>query len=119
MKKLTTLLAVTIGVAAIAPAATASAEPLVVTGQAPLTKIVSYADLDLSTATGRKVLGERVYRAATRLCDADVMRPLRVKQYHDQCRRQALSAAQPQIRDAIQWQHRRPDALAALTLVRR
>ena len=114
MKLLLTSAAVVMGLTGLA--APLSAEPVVVTGETRPSAVVSYADLNLATAGGREELDERVYRAATRLCDADVMRPLQIKRLHDQCRRETVESVQPLIRDAAQRPRTGTSVTAFLTL---
>jgi len=114
MKLLRTSAAVAMGLTGLA--APLSAEPVVVTGETLPSAVVSYADLNLATAGGREELDERVYRAATRLCDADVMRPLQIKRHHDQCRREAVASVQPLILDAVERRQIGTGATAYLTL---
>ncbi len=78
----------------------AQSNPLVVEGGVP-TAIVSYADLDLTSAAGRSTLDRRVDRAATGLCFEERRAPVAemIAQHH--CYSAAMSKARIDIQQAV------------------
>jgi UrcA family protein len=66
--------------------------------EAPPQAVVSYADLDLSRATGRAVLQHRIEAAANRVCLGEPSPvDLKATQIFRTCRQAAMSGAQTQL----------------------
>ena|ERR1700722_8679516 len=74
---------------------------------------VSYRDLDLASATGSRVLEERITVAARKVCAADDIRDLRAVAAEGACQREAVSNALADVHSA------HPGAQYALNLARR
>ena len=58
---------------------------------------VNYADLDLATAAGQRMLEGRVEAAARRVCGAPILPSLLAEQELRTCRQSIVSAARPQL----------------------
>lgn len=80
--------------------APAFAADLVVSG-APTARIV-YADLNLAGDSGRKALDRRVRSAAERLCGTPGTQTLKARLDTLDCRDEAIAAAEPQVRRAVE-----------------
>ena len=90
-----------VALAAMLAAASASAEaPVTIVGGQPSVR-VSYADLDLASAAGRKALEGRVQRAASRLCVDNGVRDLERRMGGRDCIARAVASAAPQIELAV------------------
>jgi UrcA family protein len=74
--------------------------PVVVEGGAP-TSVVSYADLDLTSAAGRSALDHRVVRAASDICIDNRRKPLLESMAERQCFSVAVSRARVDIEHAV------------------
>jgi UrcA family protein len=81
--------------------------------QAPETRIVALADLDLETAAGRNALDLRIARAAIDLCgaasDADLAGANDVRA----CRDRAIAEARSQVEERLATRRAAPVVLAA------
>jgi UrcA family protein len=64
---------------------------------APLTKVVSYGDLDLNTAEGARTLQSRIHGAANTVCAPLESRNLAQKSLWHACYNQAIASAAAQI----------------------
>lgn len=58
---------------------------------------VSYADLNLSSATGRDTLDRRIARTADRICGVEIGRDVKKQALAKQCAREARESARPAI----------------------
>jgi UrcA family protein len=58
---------------------------------------ISYADLDLSTASGRAALQARINVAVDQVCPRSDIRKLEMRQYEQACRSKALAGAEQQL----------------------
>ena len=96
MHKLTVALA---GIALIAGPAIAQ-DPVVVEGGAPTAR-VSYADLDLGSASGIATLNGRIHRAASRLCFEDGRTDIATRLNWTSCYKGALAQAKVQVDRAV------------------
>ena len=74
----------------------AAAQPIVVEAAVPSVS-VSYADLDLSSASGRQTLEGRVARAASSLCTESGRKSLDTAMWEHRCLSSALSKARTDI----------------------
>jgi UrcA family protein len=61
--------------------------------QAPPSEVVRFADLNLSTAAGARVLYHRIQAAATRVCQFDADVNPHFMEVHKSCYRQAVDEA--------------------------
>jgi UrcA family protein len=81
--------------------------------QAPETRIVALADLDLETAAGRNALDTRIARAAIELCgwasDGDLAGGNDIRA----CRDRAIAGAQAQVEQRLASHRAAPIVLAA------
>ena len=94
-------------------ATVAYAQPARVAGDAPRA-LVSYADLNLGSASGRAQLAYRVSAAATALCGpAPSIRDLGAAQAHRACLRETIASSTPTLDQAAALQTRSQDRLAA------
>jgi len=62
---------------------------------------VSYADLNLATGAGQRILGGRIKFAARVVCEFEDSRQLDVANATNLCRNDAIDRAQPQVEAAI------------------
>jgi UrcA family protein len=101
----------TVGVLVMSPDhASARGRPIVVTSSSEnlIVRRVSYADLNLASATGEKVLNRRVGSAVGSLCreaTGSDTRSLNVSISMIRCSDQAWTGARPQIERALQRAH--------------
>lgn len=84
----------------VAVPATAQPNPILVEGGVP-TASVSYADLDLSSPSGRARLEGRVARAASSLCAEDGRKPVEQETNERRCISTALAKARIDIDRAV------------------
>jgi UrcA family protein len=68
--------------------------------EAPPREVVRYADLNLSTAAGARVLYHRIQAAATRVCQYDAVVDLHFMDVQKTCYRQAVDEAVRQVDSA-------------------
>jgi len=97
----------TVGVLLISPDASARGRPIIVTAPAQdvVVRHVGYADLNLASATGEKILNRRVGSAVGDLCDEATggdNRSLHGTVNMMRCNSEAWTGARPQIARAIQ-----------------
>lgn len=90
-----------VALALVAPAAASSQAPLLVTGSALPTEIVSYRDLNLASSDGVARLNRRIESAADRLCVDPNPQPLSAIMLDRACRADAIASATPQVSAAI------------------
>ncbi len=90
-----------VALALVAPAAASSQAPLLVTGSAAPTKIVSYRDLNLASDDGVAQLNRRIGRAATRLCIDPNPQHLSAVMLGRACADDAVASTAPQVSAAI------------------
>lgn len=88
------------GLNVAAPASVGAATRAVTTPAA--TAAVSHADLNLGSAAGIARLEARIRRAAESLCDEPGVRPLHSAVKGRACIADAIAAAQPQLRAAVE-----------------
>ena len=106
MRHLALTLAAAAGLAAAAPASAQTVEELTVTGRTllnrpqSLSEVVSYADLNLSSARDRQVLVRRVNTTAGRICDRLNEAPPSAGNLGHSCQEVAVRNAMSQIRQA-------------------
>ena len=62
---------------------------------------VPYQDLDLGNAAGRRLLAERIERAAKRLCQPQLVAPLKDRTERRVCIEAAIASADLQLAEAI------------------
>jgi UrcA family protein len=86
-----------IGMTAIALSSTAVSAQVT----EPVTKTVSYSDLDLSTAQGQKRFETRIKGAVQQVCTDANSRELKSLAIQQQCRVQALNSAKREMKIAI------------------
>ena len=89
--------------AALAAVFTASALVTPTVSQAATTNSVrvSYADLNLASQYGARILDRRVHSAARVVCEIEDSREMALAQATNLCRNQAVSDAQPAIQAAL------------------
>lgn len=105
---------------AAAVAAMALAAPAQAMSGAVATAKVHYKDLDLSTATGVKMLNKRVRNAAREVCDIDGSWETRRLVTNPACVANAVRQAKPKVDLAVamfEKNVRRAEATAAVTVV--
>ena len=77
------------------------AEPITVTAERLPTRTVSYADLNLASASGKAALYRRVSGAVRELCGSEAMRPGEEMTEQRNCAAAARKSADPQIAAAV------------------
>jgi UrcA family protein len=105
------------GLALILAASPTAAQggPVVVEGGVPSTS-VSYADLDLSSAAGRRTLEWRVAKAASGLCVEQGRKPIRQELAERRCLSTALTRAEADIQQAVASAEVRMASRSVITL---
>jgi UrcA family protein len=98
-------------------AASALVLPTVSHAEAPTSKVVSYADLDLLSPGGQKVLFRRIGHAAEAVCEVGYTRELARELAATECRTVAVSAAQPAYEAAIDSYRRGTVTVGAASLI--
>lgn len=114
MQKLTAALA---GIMLIAGPAFAQ-DPVIVEGGAP-TAAVSYADLDLGSASGLATLKGRISRAASRLCTESGRKDVDTQLSEARCFKTAIASAKPQVEHAVADRSLRMAAGGTITVAAR
>jgi UrcA family protein len=98
-------------------AASALVLPTVSHAEAPTSKVVSFADLDLLSPSGQKILFRRIGNAADAVCEVGYTREFAREFAATQCRAVAVASAQPAYEAAIDSYRRGTVTVGAASLI--
>ena len=96
-----TLLAASAAAAVAQPPEVKTSPVVVIADEAPPTRHVSFADLNLASADGKRTLGQRVRSAVDDVC-SEALGPLPILYAKQACFRETWQDTGPQLTNAIQ-----------------